>query len=110
YRDALVGTAVAGSVSDLVRSEPYHNLLSECASARRLGAAVLDLANVAAGRFDGFCGTNLKPWDLAAGGLLVLEAGGLIADFEGEQNWLESGSVLASTPKLFPQMLAYLQN
>lgn len=109
YHDALIGTALAGSVSDFVRSKPFSNLVGECASARRLGAAVLDLANVAAGRFDGFCGTNLKPWDLAAGGLLVLEAGGLIADFDGEQGWLESGSVVAATPKLFPQMLAYLQ-
>jgi myo-inositol-1(or 4)-monophosphatase len=70
---------------------------------------VLDLAYVAAGRIDGFCGINLKPWDMAAGGLLILEAGGLIADFDGEQGWLKSGSVLAATPKIFPQMLGYLQ-
>jgi myo-inositol-1(or 4)-monophosphatase len=70
---------------------------------------VLDLAYVASGRFDGFCGVNLKPWDVAAGSLLVLEAGGLIADFDGEQGWMKSGSVLAASPKIFTQMLSYVQ-
>ena len=71
---------------------------------------MLDLAYVAAGRIDGYCGVNLKPWDLAAGGLLILEAGGLIADFDGEQGWMKSGDVLAATPKIFTQMLGHLQS
>ncbi|MNI52023.1 Inositol-1-monophosphatase [compost metagenome] len=75
---------------------------------RRLGATVLDLAYVASGRLDGFCGVGLKPWDLAAGSLMVLEAGGLIADFDGEQGWMDSGNVLAATPKIFTQMLGSL--
>jgi myo-inositol-1(or 4)-monophosphatase len=109
YHDALVGTHVPGSASDLTVNPRYADMLAECASARRMGSTVLDLAYVACGRLDAFCGARLKPWDLAAGGLLVLEAGGLIADFDGEQNWLASGNVLAATPKLFPQMLSYLQ-
>ena len=76
--------------------------------ARRLGATVLDLAYVACGRLDGFCGVGLKPWDVAAGSLLVLEAGGLVADFDGEQGWMDSGNVLAASPKIFTQMLAGL--
>ena len=109
YHDALVGAHVPGSASALTTSSRFADMLAECAAARRMGSTVLELAYVASGRLDAFCGTHLKPWDLAAGGLLVLEAGGLIADFDGEQGWLNNGSVLAATPKLFPQMLSYLQ-
>ena len=70
---------------------------------------MLDLAYVACGRLDGFCGVALKPWDMAAGALMVLEAGGLVADFTGEQGWLDSGNVLAASPKVFTQMLNILQ-
>jgi myo-inositol-1(or 4)-monophosphatase len=80
-----------------------------CSSVRRMGATVLDLAYVASGRLDGFCGVGLKPWDVAAGSLLVLEAGGLVADFEGEQSWMTTGDVLAGSPKIFAQMVAGLQ-
>ena len=110
YHDALLGAHVPGSASAPTTDIKFSKLLSECAAARRLGSTVLDLAYVAAGRLDGFCGMNLKPWDLAAGGLLILEAGGLVADFDGEQGWMKSGNVLAATPKLFPQMLGYLHN
>jgi myo-inositol-1(or 4)-monophosphatase len=109
YHDALVGTHVPGSASELTVNARYADMLNDCASARRIGSTVLDLAYVASGRLDAFCGARLKPWDLAAGGLLVMEAGGLIADFDGEQGWMSSGNVLAATPKLFPQMLSYLQ-
>lgn len=108
YHDALLGAHVPGSASSPTTDVKFSKLLSECAAARRLGSTVLDLAYVAAGRLDGFCGVNLKPWDLAAGSLLILEAGGLVADFDGEQGWMKSGNVLAATPKLFPQMLGYL--
>lgn len=64
---------------------------------RRAGAAALDLAHVAAGIFDGFFELGLKPWDLAAGVLLVTEAGGRIADWEGGEDWYASGNVLAGT-------------
>lgn len=106
--DALVGAHVPGSGSGKV-SPKFADALSECASVRRIGSTVLDLAYVACGRIDGFCGVNLKPWDLAAGSLLVLEAGGLVSDFEGEQTWMKSGSVLAATPKIFTQMLGHFQ-
>ncbi len=109
YHDALLGAHLPRSVVGSIGTR-FEKVMSECAAARRLGSTVLDLAYVATGRLDGFCGYNLKPWDMAAGGLLVLEAGGLIADFEGEQGWLKSGSLLAATPKIFPQMLGHLQS
>lgn len=109
YHDALLGAHVPRSASGSAGTR-FENLLSECAAARRLGSTVLDLAYVAAGRLDGFCGYKLKPWDMAAGSLLVVEAGGLVGDFEGEQSWMNTGSVVAAAPKLFPQMLGHLQN
>jgi len=108
HHDALLGARwSAGAAADLTRR--FRRMADESAGVRRSGSAVLDLAFVAAGRLDGFCGVGLKPWDMAAASLLVLEAGGLIADFDGEQGWLASGSVLAASPKIFTQMLGFLQ-
>lgn len=109
YHDALIGAHVPRSASDLTVASRFSELLAGSASARRMGATVLDLAYVASGRIDGFCGVNLKRWDMAAGSLLVLEAGGLVADFDGEQGWMQSGSILAASPKIFTQMLGHLQ-
>ncbi|HUH40319.1 MAG TPA: inositol monophosphatase family protein [Castellaniella sp.] len=109
YHDALLATHVPQSTALPVGS-PFVAMLSDCAAARRTGSVVLDLSYVACGRLDGFCGVRLKPWDMAAGSLLVLEAGGLLSDFQGEQGWLASGDVIAATPKLFPQMIGYLGN
>ncbi|OZI39846.1 inositol monophosphatase [Bordetella genomosp. 5] len=103
YHDALLG-AHWPTASDPT-SDRFRDMTDGCAGVRRMGSTVLDLAYVASGRLDGFCGVKLKPWDLAAGSLLVLEAGGLVSDFDGEQGWLDSGNVLAGTPKVFTQML-----
>ena len=81
------------------------SVIENTAGVRRAGAASLDLAYVAAGRLDGFWELNLKPWDIAAGALLITEAGGLVTDIEGNEGWLESGNVLAGTPKVFAQLL-----
>ncbi|NLZ10361.1 MAG: inositol monophosphatase, partial [Alcaligenaceae bacterium] len=94
YHDAMLSAYVPDSGGGVSPGSRFSNMLSGCSSVRRMGASVLDLAYVACGRLDGFCGVNLKRWDLAAGGLLVLEAGGLIGDFQGEQTWYETGSVL----------------
>ena len=107
YHDALLASHIPQSTA-LPANSPFVPLLAESAAARRTGSTVLDLAWVASGRLDGFCGVGLKPWDMAAGSLLVLEAGGLMADFQGEQGWMESGNVLAAPPKLFAQMIAHL--
>lgn len=76
---------------------------------RRLGSAALDLAYVAAGRVDGCWLSGLNAWDMAAGGLLVREAGGLLNDFNGGDNWLDRGEVIAATPKVHHQMLEVMK-
>ncbi|MGB7300270.1 MAG: inositol monophosphatase family protein [Burkholderiaceae bacterium] len=78
------------------------------AGVRRPGAAALDLAYVASGRYDAFFEFGLSPWDVAAGGLLVREAGGLIGDFSGDSNWLEGQEIVAATPKVFAALLKLL--
>ena len=81
------------------------DFLSKTAGARREGAASLDLCALATGRFDGFFEFNLKPWDIAAGALIAKEAGAIVTDMQGEQNWLESGDIVAANPKVLAQML-----
>jgi myo-inositol-1(or 4)-monophosphatase len=110
YHDALLGARWPGSIGPDEASQPrFMELARNCAGVRRTGSAVLDLAYVAAGRMDGFCGLGLKQWDMAAASLMVLEAGGLIGDLQGEQTWMETGNVIAATPKIFTQMLGYLR-
>ncbi|TGP25122.1 MULTISPECIES: inositol monophosphatase family protein [unclassified Mesorhizobium] len=71
------------------------NVMAEVSGVRRLGSAALDLAYVAAGRMDGFWETGLSAWDIAAGTLLIREAGGFVSDMDGGQDMLEAGSVVA---------------
>jgi myo-inositol-1(or 4)-monophosphatase len=78
----------------------FKDLFLECRGVRRAGAAVLDLAHVAAGRLDGFWELYLKPWDMAAGILLVREAGGEVTDFFGGDSSLRSGNIVAAPPAL----------
>lgn len=81
------------------------DFLAKTAGARREGSAALDLCAVASGRLDGFFEFNLKPWDIAAGALLVQEAGGIVTDMHGNEGWLESGDIVAANPKVLAQML-----
>lgn len=83
----------------------FDALFAECADVRRAGSAALDLAYVAAGRLDGFWEFDLKPWDIAAGALLVQEAGGIVEDFSGQNKLMQNGNVLAANPKVFKAML-----
>jgi len=76
---------------------------------RRDGAAALDLCYVGAGRFDGFWEMKLKPWDMAAGCLVVQEAGGVVSDFDGNPLGLDRGAVLAAGSMLHPAMIAVLR-
>lgn len=76
---------------------------------RRAGSAALDLAHVACGIFDGYFELGLKPWDLAAGALLVQEAGGVITDWEGGQGWFESGNLVVGTRGVAVELLETLQ-
>lgn len=72
---------------------------------RRTGSAALDLAYVASGRLDGYWEFGVLPWDIAAGCLLVSEAGGLVSDLSGSDQHLKTGNIIAGTPKIFAQML-----
>ena len=83
-------------------------MMAETAGLRRPGAAALDLAYVAAGYYDGFWEVGLNPWDVAAGSLLILEAGGLVGDLEGESDYLHGGQVMAANPRIFAQMVTLL--
>jgi myo-inositol-1(or 4)-monophosphatase len=84
-------------------------VMGATAGVRRLGVASLDLAYVAAGRFEGFWESNLKPWDIAAGILLVREAGGYVTDLEGGQTMLATGSVLAANDHLHAPLTQLLK-
>ena len=75
---------------------------------RRPGAAALDLAYVAAGYTDGFFEKGLQPWDVAAGSLLVTEAGGLVGNFSGEANFLDQQECMAASPKIYGQLVPLL--
>lgn len=87
----------------------FRKFIGATAGLRRPGAASLDLAYVAAGRLDGFFEMDLKPWDIAAGGLMVREAGGLVGDLTGGEDWLNSGNIVAANPKVFHEMLQIIK-
>ena len=84
------------------------DVMQRTAGLRRPGAAALDLAYVAAGFTDGFFETGLQPWDVAAGSLLVTEAGGLVGNFTGEADFLEQKECLAGTPRIYGQLVGLL--
>jgi myo-inositol-1(or 4)-monophosphatase len=84
-------------------------VLSQTAGVRRAGSAALDLAYTAAGRVDGYWEYGLKEWDIAAGALLVKEAGGLVCDFEGAEGYLQSGNIVCGAPKVLKSLLPLIQ-
>ncbi len=86
----------------------FKKMTRNCAGLRRPGAASLDLAYVAAGRLDGFFEGDLKPWDMAAGILLIQESGGLVGQYDGEEGYFSSGQIMAANPKIFAQMASLL--
>jgi myo-inositol-1(or 4)-monophosphatase len=83
----------------------FTDVMQKSAGLRRPGAASLDLAWTAAGRYDGFFETGLKPWDLAAGALLITEAGGMVSDMHGSDGYIKSGHICAGNPFIHPQLL-----
>ena len=109
-KDALVGTGFP--FKEMSRLDLYFRqlktVMQNSSGVRRAGAAALDLAYVAAGRLDAFWEMGLSAWDMAAGALLVQEAGGLVGDLAGEANYLEIGDIAAATPKIFSELLRAL--
>ncbi len=105
--DAVVATGIPFRYFD--RAEQYLLLMREvmtrCRGLRRLGSAALDLAYTAAGRFDGFWESHLSPWDVAAGALIVQEAGGIVSDYNGGEDYLFGRSIVAANKQVYPQMM-----
>jgi myo-inositol-1(or 4)-monophosphatase len=108
--DALIGTGFPfREIPDLDQyMRMLGNVMKSCAGVRRPGAAALDLSWVACGRIDGFWEIGLSAWDMAAGALLIREAGGLVGDLEGEDRFLDSGRIVAANGKIFAALLKTL--
>jgi myo-inositol-1(or 4)-monophosphatase len=106
-QEAIIGTGFP--FRDFTHLDAYlgmfREMLLKTSGIRRPGSASLDLSYVAAGWYDGFWELGLSPWDIAAGALIVQEAGGLVGDLEGNQSWLGSGNIVAGNPKVFGQII-----
>ena len=109
--EALLGTGFPYRMFDQIDTylAIFKELAQKTAGQRRPGAASLDLAYVACGRYDGFWEFGLSPWDMAAGALLISEAGGLVSDLRGEASYLETGNIVAGTPKIFAPLLKLIE-
>ncbi|OGT63589.1 MAG: inositol monophosphatase [Gammaproteobacteria bacterium RIFCSPHIGHO2_12_FULL_45_9] len=102
-KDALIGTGFPYKEDQFqTYLQQFGAVLPVAAGIRRAGSAALDLAYLAAGRLDGFWESNLQYWDIAAGVLLIQEAGGLVTDFTGEKAFVEKRQLVAGTPKVHP--------
>ncbi|MBK9682935.1 MAG: inositol monophosphatase [Betaproteobacteria bacterium] len=108
--DALIGTGFPFRKGDNFKRyvKMFEEVMQSCAGLRRPGAAALDLCYVAAGYYDGFFETGLNPWDVAAGSLIITEAGGLIGNFTGEADYLYQREVVAGNPKVYGQLVQIL--
>ncbi|OGT36353.1 MAG: inositol monophosphatase [Gammaproteobacteria bacterium RIFCSPHIGHO2_12_FULL_37_14] len=110
--ECLLGSGFTFRHADRINSSPsriLHAMLPACGDIRRAGAATLDLAYVACGRLDGFWESGLNIWDIAAGILLVKEAGGIVSDLNGGESYLKTGDVVAANPVILRQMLKIIK-
>ena len=108
--ESLIGTGFPFRKGDNFKRyvQMFEAVMQNCAGLRRPGAAALDLCYVAAGYYDGFFETGLSPWDIAAGSLMITEAGGLIGNFTGEADFLYQREVVAGNPKIYGQLVQTL--
>lgn len=108
---ALIGTGFPFKRHDLldVYTRQFIHVTRETAGIRRAGSAALDLSNLACGRFDGFWELVLAPWDIAAGMLIIREAGGVVTDLSGRTKPISHGSVVAGNPDIHPWLLHTVQ-
>lgn len=110
-KECLIGTGLP--FRDFKYLQTYLKMMEEVVlntqGIRRPGAAALDLAYVAAGWLDGFWEINLSKWDIAAGGLIIKEAGGIVSDFSGKDKWLESGNMVCANPMIYDNFIKMLQ-
>jgi myo-inositol-1(or 4)-monophosphatase len=108
--DSLIGTGFPFRKGDNFKRymAMFELVMQRCAGLRRPGAAALDLCYVASGCYDGFFETGLNPWDIAAGSLIITEAGGLIGNFTGEADFLHQRELVAGNPKIYGQLVGLL--
>ena len=108
--EALIGTGFPFRKGDNFQRymKMFEDVMVQCAGLRRPGAASLDLCYVAAGYYDGFFETGLSPWDVAAGSLMITEAGGLVGNFTGEPDFLYQREIVAGTPRIYGQLVKTL--
>ena len=108
--DSLVGTGFPFRKGDNLERylKMFEEVMGACAGVRRPGAAALDLCYVAAGYYDGFFETGLSPWDVAAGSLMITEAGGLVGNFTGEADFLYQREVVAGNPRIYGALVQML--
>ncbi|MCH8180142.1 MAG: inositol monophosphatase [Proteobacteria bacterium] len=108
--EALIGTGFPFRKGDNFQRylKMFEDVMVQCAGLRRPGAASLDLCYVAAGCYDGFFETGLSPWDVAAGSLMITEAGGLVGNFTGEPDFLYQREIVAGTPRIYGQLVKTL--
>jgi myo-inositol-1(or 4)-monophosphatase len=109
-RECLIGTGFPFRKGDNFQRylKMFEAVAPHCAGLRRPGSAALDLCYVAAGWYDGFFETGLNPWDIAAGSLVITEAGGLVGNFTGEADYLYQREVVAGNPKIYAQLVQML--
>lgn len=116
-RKSLEGALIGTGIPYKSRAEEHipnymaslETVCKQTAGIRRAGSSALDLAYVAAGRLDGYWEIGLRPWDIAAGILLIREAGGLVSDFSGGSSYMESGNIVTGGPKCFKSLLQAVQ-
>jgi myo-inositol-1(or 4)-monophosphatase len=109
--DAVLGTGFPFRYPQHLQAylRMFESLFSRCGEMRRAGSAALDLAYVGAGRLDGFWEIGLNEWDIAAGVLLVQEAGGLVGDFSGGHQFVEHGNIVVGNPKVFKAIVQMIR-
>lgn len=110
-KGSLIGTGTPYRVTDNIDAYMalLKDLMTQCRDIRRPGSAALDLCYVACGRFDGFFEFGLSSWDMAAGALIIEEAGGIVDDLSGKQKYLETGDIVTATPKMFRELVQLIR-
>jgi len=108
--DSLIGTGFPFRKGDSFQRymKLFETVMQSCAGVRRPGAAALDLCYVAAGWYDGFFETGLNAWDVAAGSLIITEAGGLVGNFTGDSDFMHQREIVAGSPKIYGQLVTLL--
>jgi myo-inositol-1(or 4)-monophosphatase len=111
FSDAVIATGFPRRYADELAPylKEFAAIYPDCRAVRRAGSAALDLCWTAQGIFDAFWEHRLSPWDIAAGVLMVEEAGGICTDFDGERRFLESGNIVGATPLIHRAMLEHIQ-